>query len=156
MSTAIAVINPVAAIGTAVAGGAELVATIQQGRAQRDASREQRRQNAISNRLQRVSRVRNIRRSIAASRIRRAEVQASGFEFGVAGGTAAQGAAFGVTGDLASSIGAANIQLTGQQTLAESQDRVSGFQQRAATFGSIANLASQFGPQEVSAITSLF
>ena len=153
MSNAIKIaINPVAAVGTLLGGGAEVLSIIEQ----RKARKEQRRQNDISNRLQRVGRVRNIRRSIAAARIRRAEVQSAGFEFGVAGGTAAQGAAFGVTGDLASSIGASNIQITGQQTLADSQNRVSGFEQQAATFGSIANLTSQFGGQEVSAITSLF
>ncbi len=87
MSNAIKIaINPVAAVGTLLGGGAEVLSIIEQ----RKARKEQRRQNDISNRLQRVGRVRNIRRSIAAARIRRAEVQSAGFEFGVAGGTAAQ------------------------------------------------------------------
>lgn len=135
-----------------VVGAAAGVSSIVQ---QRKAGKEQRRQNQIQNRIAATKRVRDVRRSIAAARIRRAEVQSAGFEFGVAGGTAVQGAEFGITGDLASSIGAANQQLTGQQAVVASQNRVSSLQQSAATFGGIANLAGQFDEQAVAAITSL-
>jgi hypothetical protein len=122
---------------------------------QRKAGKEQRRQSQIQNRIAATRRVRSIKRNIAASRIRRAEAQSAGFEFGVAGGTAAQGAEFGITGDLASSIGASNQQFTGQQAVVASQNRVSSLQQSAATFGGIANLAGQFDEQAVASITSL-
>lgn len=139
-----------AALVVSIVGG---VSSIVQ---QRKAGKEQRRQNQIQNRIAATRRVRDVRRSIAAARIRRAEVQSAGFEFGVAGGTAVQGAEFGITGDLASSIGAANQQLTGQQVLAAGQNRISSLQQSAATFGGIANLASQFDEQAVASIQSLF
>jgi len=142
MVTAAAVIGAVAAVGSVVQA--------------RKAGKAQRRQAQISNRIAATRRVRDVRRSIAEARIRRAQAQSAGFEFGVAGGTAAQGAAFGVTGDLASSIGASGQQFTGQQVLAAGQDRISSLQQSAATFGGIANLAGQFDEQSVAAITSLF
>ncbi len=122
---------------------------------QRKAGKEQRRQNQIQNRIAATRRVRDVRRNIAAARIRRAEAQSAGFEFGVAGGTAVQGAEFGITGDLASSIGASGQQFTGQQAVVASQNQVSSLQQSAATFGGIANLAGQFDEQSVAAITSL-
>lgn len=122
---------------------------------QRRAGKEQRKQNQIRNRIAATKRVRDIRRNIAAARIRRAEVQSAGFEFGVSGGTAVQGAEFGITGDLAGSIGAANQQLTGQQAIISSQNQVSRLQQSAATFGGIANLAGQFDEQAVASIKSL-
>lgn len=135
-----------------VIGAVSAVSSIVQ---QRRAGREQRRQNQVQNRIAATRRVRDIRRNIAASRIRRAEVQSAGFEFGVSGGTAVQGAEFGITGDLASSIGASNVQFTGQQAVIASQNRISSLQQSAATFGGIANLAGQFDEQAVAAITSL-
>lgn len=122
---------------------------------QRKASKEQQRQNEISNRIQARSRMRGVRRAIAEARIRRAQVQAAGFEFGVAGGTAVSGAEFGVTGDLASSIAESQQQFTGQQVIAQSQNRVSQLQQSAATFGGISNLAGQFDEQAVAAISNL-
>lgn len=122
---------------------------------QRKAGKEQRRQIEIQNRLESTKRVRNIKRAIASARVRRAEVQAAGFQLGVAGGTAAQGAAAGVTGELASAIGAANLQLTGQQAIAASQTRVSEFQQSASTFGAISSLAGQFDAQSIASIQEL-
>ena len=136
-----------------VVGAISTVASVVQ---QRKAGKEQRRQNQIQNRIAATKRVRDVRRNIAAARIRRAEVQSAGFEFGVAGGTAVQGAEFGITGDLASSIGASNQQFTGQQAVVASQNRVSSLQQSAATFGGIANLAGQFDAQAFESIQSLF
>lgn len=122
---------------------------------QRKAGKEQRRQIEIQNRIEATKRVRNIKQAIAEARIRRAEVEAAGFQLGVSGGTAAQGAAAGVTGDLASTIGAANLQFTGQQAIAASQNRVSSFQQSASTFGSISSLAGMFDEQAIASITDL-
>jgi len=141
LGTVLKVITAVAAVGSAVQA--------------RRAGKEQRRQNEISNRIAATKRVRNIRRTIAEARIRRGQVEAGGFQFGVAGGTAVQGAVAGITSDVGGAIGAANQQFTGQQAIVASQNRASGLQQSAATFGSISNLASQFTPQNIAAVTEL-
>ncbi len=142
MATAFLVISAVSAVASVVQ--------------QRKAGKEQRRQNKIKGRIAATRRMRDVRRSIAASRIRRGEVQAAGFGFGVAGGTAVSGATAGIQGDLGGAIGASNQQFTGQQAVAASQDIVSGFQQSAATFGGISSLAEQFDEQAVSSISGLF
>jgi len=136
-----------------------LVSAVASNRQQVKAGREQRRQNQIQNRIAATKRVRNIRRTIAEARVRRAQTEAAGFQFGVAGGSAVQGAVAGITGDVGGAIGAANQQFTGQQAIAESQNRISQFQQSAATFGAISSLAGQFsgaqGSQNIAAIQSL-
>ena len=121
----------------------------------RRAGKEQRKQNEIQNRIAATKRVRNIRRSIAQSRIQRGQVEAAGFQFGVSGGTAVQGAVGGLTSDLGGAIGAANQQFTGQQALVASQNRISQFQQSAATFGAISSLAGQFDEQAIASISNL-
>ncbi len=122
---------------------------------QRKAGKEQRRQNEIQNRIAATKRVRNIRRSIAQARIARAQVESAGFQLGVSGSTAVQGAVAGITSDVGGVIGAANQQFTGQQAIVASQNRVSQFQQQAATFGAISNLAGQFNDQNIAAISDL-
>lgn len=126
---------------------------------QRKAGKEQRRQVQIQNRIAATKRVRNIRQTIAEARVRRAQAESAGFQFGVSGGTAVQGAVAGITGDVGSVIGAANQQFTGQEAIAESQNRISSLQQSASTFGSIASLASMFtgagGEQNIAAISDL-
>lgn len=119
---------------------------------QRDVSKEQRKQNSIRNRIAATKRVRDIRKAVATARVRRAEVESAGFQFGVAGGTAVQGATAGVTGDLASVIGASNIQFTGQQVLAESANRISELQQSIATLGAVSQLASELASAATSAV----
>lgn len=129
---------------------------------QRKAGKEQRRQVQIQNRIAATKRVRNIRQTIAEARVRRAQAESAGFQFGVSGGSAVQGAVAGITGDVGGAIGAANQQFTGQEAIAESQNRISSLQQSASTFGSIASLAGMFtggagsaGGQNRAAITSL-
>lgn len=122
---------------------------------QRKISREQRKQQEVSSRIQARTRMRGVRRAIAEARIRRGQAQAAGFEFGVAGGSAVTGAEFGITGDLASSIAQSQQQFTGQQVLAAGQTRISELQQSAKTFGAISNLAGQFDEQAVAAIQGL-
>jgi hypothetical protein len=129
---------------------------------QRRASKEQRRQNKVSNKIAANKRARDIRRQIAARRVQVAEAQASGFAFGVEGGTAVQGAVGGLTSDFASSIGAANQQFTGQQALASSQNRVSSLMSSANTFQGVGQLAGMFsggegseGAQNRAAISNL-
>ena len=118
MATGLAI---VAAIG-AVAGAVE----------QRKISKAQRRQNKLTNKIAAITRQRSIKRSIASSRITVAQQQAAGFQLGVAGGTAVQGAAAGVVSDVASTIGASNLQFTGQQFISGFQDEISRAQQAQA------------------------
>lgn len=144
------------ATAAAVVGAVAAVASLLQ---QRKAGKEQVRQTQIRNRVADAQRKRNIRRAIAQARIRRAEVESTSVTLGVAGGSAAQGAAQGITGDLASVLGAANLQFAGQTAVAASANRVSALQQSAATFGSISSIAGLFtgvgGEQNVAAVTSL-
>jgi hypothetical protein len=126
------------------------------------AGKVQRKQNAISNRIAATQRTREVRRSIAARRIQTANTQAQGFQLGVAGGTAVQGATFGLASDSASSIAASNQQFTGQQVLSGLSDKMSRLQSQASTFGAISSLAGMFtggvgteGAQNRAAIASL-
>lgn len=121
----------------------------------RKAGKEQRRQNEIQNRIAATKRVRNIRRSIAEARIRRGQAESAGFQLGVAGGTAVQGAVSGIISDVGGVIGAANQQFTGQEAIVASQNRISALQQQASTFGAISSLAGQFNDQNIAAITDL-
>ena len=79
---------------------------------QRKIGKEQRRQNRVANKIAAQRRTRDIRRAIAANRIQQGQAQALGFQLGVGGGTAVQGATQGLQGDLASSIGFSNLQFT--------------------------------------------
>ena len=152
-----AAITSIIIAGVAIAGTA---ISIQQ---QRKASKEQRRQNKVSNRIAANKRMRDIRRSIAAQRIRRGEIQAQGFQFGVSGSSAVAGATGGLRSDLASNIGASNQQFTGQQAITSISDRISSLQSSASTFGSIASIAGNFtggegsaGAQNRAAVSGVF
>lgn len=139
-----------------------VVATVFSAVQQRKAAKAQRKQNKVANRIAQNKRMRDIRRQIALQRVRRAEIQAAGFQLGVAGGSAVAGATGGLTSDLGSSIGAANQQFTGQQAITAISDRISRFQQNAATAGAIGSIAGSFagvpgteGAQNRAAIESL-
>ncbi len=110
----------------------------------RKARKEQKRQGEIRTRIAANKRVRDIKRTIATSRVDRAAAEAAGFQFGVSGGSAVQGASAGIGSDTATSIGASNQQFTGQQAIQASQDRVAGFQGNSSIFGSIASISGQF------------
>lgn len=137
MAEAALAISVISAIGGAVA--------------QRKASKAQRKQNRIQNRLAAQKRTRDTKRAIASRRVRVAELESAGFQLGVSGGTAVAGATAGVVGDVASTIGASNRQFTGAQFVADLQTDISGFQQTAQTFGSIGQVAGQFGFGETGA-----
>lgn len=138
-----------------VAAGATVVGAVNTSKARR----EQRRQNAIANRIAANKRMRDIKRAIALSRVRRAELQSQGFQLGVAGGTAVSGSVAAVTSDVAGSIAASNQQFTGQQALTAVSDRISALQSNAATAGAIGAIAGQFtgaqGQQNIAAIKSI-
>lgn len=144
MATGLAI---VAAIG-AVAGAVQ----------QRKIGKEQKKQNKIKNKLAAIKRNRDIKRSIAASRIQIAEQQAVGFQLGVSGGTAVQGASAGVQSDTASAIAASNVQFSGQQQLAQSQDRISNIQGTQAIAGAVTSIAGGLAsnPQAVAGIEDVF
>jgi len=143
MATGLAI---VAAIG-AVAGAVE----------QRKISKAQRRQNRLTNKIAAITRQRNIKRSIATSRIQVAQQQALGFQLGVSGGTAVEGARAGVISDVASTIGASNLQFTGATFISGLQDEISRAQQAQAGFGAVTSIAGGLAGNEqaVAALTGL-
>ncbi len=143
MGTALAVI---AAVG-AVAGAVQ----------QRKIGKVQRRQNKLTNKVAAISRQRSIKRSIAASRVQVAQQQAAGFQLGVAGGTAVQGAVSGVRSDIASGIGASNLQFTAQGFQAGFADRISGLQSDVAAASAVTSIAGGLSgsPQTIAALEGL-
>ena len=143
MATALAVVGVISAFAGA--------------REQRKIGRAQRKQNRLTNKIAAITRRRNVKRGIAASRIQVAQQQAAGFQLGVAGGTAVAGATSGVISDTASGIGFSNLQFTGQQFQAGFADDISTAQGNQATFGAIGSIAGGLSqnPQAVAALTSL-
>ena len=143
MATALLVISAISAVAGAVQ--------------QRNIGRAQKRQNRISNKVAAITRQRNIRRSIAASRIQVAQQQALGFQLGVSGGSAVQGGTAGIIGDTATAIGQSNLQFTGQQFIADQQNRISTAQQVQAGFGALSSLSGSLASNEqaTAALTNL-
>ncbi len=143
MATGLAV---VAAIG-AVVGAVQ----------QKKISKAQKRQNRLTNKIAAIDRQRSTKRAIAASRIQVADTQAVGFQLGVGGSTAVQGATAGILGDTATALGASNLQLEGQQFLSGLSDDISGFQQTGATAGAVSSIAGGLAsnPRATAAITNL-
>lgn len=138
-----------------IAAGAAIFGAVQQ----RKVAKEQRRQNRVSNRIAANKRMRDIRRSIALARVRRAELQSQGFQLGVAGGSAVAGAVGALTTDVSTAIGASQQQFTGQLALTAISDRISRIQQNAATAQAIGSIASTFsgaaGAQNVAAVQDI-
>jgi hypothetical protein len=127
MATALAVISVIGAVGGFVQ--------------QRKISKAQKKQNKLTNKVAAISRRRNVKRSIAASRIQIAQQQSMGFSLGVAGGTAVQGATSGVASDTASGIGQSNLQFASQGFLSGFSNDISQAQQNQAGFGAISSIA---------------
>lgn len=124
---------------------------------QRKIGKQQRRQNKLTNKIAAISRRRNVKRSIAASRIQVGLQQSLGFQLGVSGGTAVQGATSGVISDTASTIGASNLQFVGQQFQAGFADNISRLQGTQALAGSVSQIAGGLAanPQATAALESL-
>ncbi|MEE8207844.1 MAG: hypothetical protein V3T88_02670 [Nitrosomonadaceae bacterium] len=143
MATGLAI---VAAIG-AVAGAVQ----------QRKISKAQRRQNKLTNKVAAITRQRNVKRSIAASRIQVGIQQSLGFQLGVGGGTAVQGGTAGILSDTASTIGQSNLQFASQGFLSGFQDDISRAQQSQAAFGAVTSIAGGLAsnPQATAALTNL-
>jgi len=143
MATALAVIS-IIGIG---------VSTVQQ----RKIGKQQRKQNQLTNKIAAISRRRNVKRSIAASRIKVGLQQSLGFQLGVSGGTAVQGGTAGLVSDTASAVGASNLQFTGQQFQAGFADSISRSQGTQALAGAVTQIAGGLAanPQAVAALSSL-
>lgn len=144
MATALAVVS---LIGTAV-GAVQ----------SRKASKRQRRQNKVQNKIAAIQRTRATKRNIAASRIQIAQQQSVGFQLGVGGGTAVQGATQGVLGDTATSLGAANTQFEQQQISANFANSQSRLQSNIATTGAITSITGGLAtnPQAVASLEDAF
>ena len=108
---------------------------------QRKAAKTQRKQNEVSNRIAANTRMRSVKRSIAAGRVRRGEIQAAGFAQGVAGGSAVAGATGALASDQGSAIGASNQQFTGQLALTSLSNTISRQQSNAAMAGAGSQIA---------------
>lgn len=108
---------------------------------QRKAAKTQRKQNEVSNRIAANQRVRSVRRSIAAGRVRRGQLEAAGFAGGVAGSSVVAGATGALATDVATAQGASNQQFTGQLALSSLSDTISRQQSRAAVAGAGSQIA---------------
>jgi hypothetical protein len=104
-------------------------------------SAAQQRQNQIKNRIAATQRARSIRQTVARNRIKRAELESSGFKFGVAGGSQVQGATGAAQSDTAGAIGASNQQFTGQQVVSSIQDDISRMNSNIAVAGAVSSIA---------------
>ena len=142
MATALAVVAVVAA-------GVQAIQT-------RKAAKVQKKQNEVSNRIASNTRMRSVKRSIAAGRVRQGEVQAAGFSQGVAGGSAVQGALAGIRSDQAGAQAASNQQFTGQVALSSLSNKITSLQSSAATAGAIGAIAGGISqPQNFEALSAL-
>lgn len=108
---------------------------------QRKAAKTQRKQNEVSNRIAANQRVRAVRQSIAAGRVRRGQIQAAGFAGGVSGSSAVAGATGALATDVATAQGASNQQFTGQLALTSLSNTISSQQSRAASFAAGSQIA---------------
>ncbi len=115
---------------------------------QRKISKEQKKQNKLSNKIAAITRRRGVRKQIAASRIQVAQAQSAGFQLGVSGGTAVEGAVAGITSDTASSIGASNLQAVGQGFIADIQDTISDLSGQIGISNAIGGLAGVIGADD--------
>lgn len=140
----------------AVAAIIGAAAAVYGGVQQRKARKEQERQNRVANRIAATRRRRSIRAAIARGRVQRAQQESAGFALGVSGGTAVQGAVQGTASSVNEAITASNQQFTGQQVIAESQNRISQFLSNAETAGTIGQVAGAVTPQSASSVSNLF
>jgi len=128
---------------------------------QRKAAKVQRKQNEVSNRIAANVRMRSVKRSIAAGRVRRGQIEAAGFAQGVSGGSAVAGATGALASDQASAVAASNQQFTGQLALTALSNRISSLQSSAATASALGSIAGSFagggaGAQNAAAVGSFF
>lgn len=90
----------------------------------RKQSKAQQKQNDVTNRIAATKRARDIRQTVARNRVKRGELEAAGFQFGVAGSSQVAGATGAAQSDAAGAIGASNQQFTGQQVLSDLSNQI--------------------------------
>lgn len=134
------------------------ISTIASAVKQKKIAKAQEKQNKIANKVSAIGRSRKIKQAIASSRIQAAEAQAAGFQLGVSGGTAVQGAVQGVRQDTASAIGSSNLQTAGSGFIADIQSSISSLQGQVSTFQTISSIATSIAgsPQAVGALEDAF
>ena len=130
--------GPVGAVVGAVGAFAAGEAQERRERAANRSLAEQRRANAINNAQQDIARQRQIRQSIAESRVRRAQIISAGFSGGP------EGAGQSITGDAGSAIGAARTQQGAAFGISLASDRAASFNRQAQStniFDTISGIA---------------
>lgn len=134
----------VAAIATVVSAVAGIGSAVVQRKQQKKVAKEQRRQNMLANKQAARDRARNIRQAVAQQRVVTAEAQQAGFQFGVPGSSAVQGAVQGGQTDLAGNIAASNQQFSIQSLIGESQDKIAGIRSQFNPFAATQAIGSIF------------
>ncbi len=141
-----------------ILAGISAASAVYSGVQQRKVRKAQKKQNRLTNKIAAIGRRRNIKKQIASSRIRIAQAQSMGFNLGVSGGTAVQGAVSGITSDTASSIGFSNLQSVGQGFLADIQDNISDLSSNIGISNAIGGIAGGLAnnPKAVAGLDDLF
>lgn len=102
----------------------------------------------VANKQASIQRQREIRQRLAASRVQRAHVIASGFSAGSPGASTVSGAAGGIQSDVASNVGFSNQMFGLEQArvgyLNQAANYQSQGQQAASVFGGIQDIAGLF------------
>lgn len=129
----------------AVATFASIKGKKEQAKQARRAASERKLQNAINNKQQQVARQRNIRQLVARSRVLAAQQIQAGVTQGLPGASAIAGTTGAIRGDLATSIGAANIQQAAAVGISQSQGRETDFLVAANSPNRFTNIAAIAG-----------
>ena len=146
-AAAAAVISAVASVGSAVM-------QYQRGK---QIQREQQKQARVANAQEGRRRAAEIARRVAITRAENAQVEQAGYQYGVAGSSAVQGAVGGSMSSLAGQIGLSQQQMGTQQLIAASQNSISGIQSRFDPFAAVAMTSQAFtNPQANRAMADWF
>lgn len=130
-----------AAASTAAAVGGT-VASIQQSRR---AQRAQEKAASVDRAQAEIANQRAIRQQIIRSRAQQAQLQAQGVATGTTDSSSQAGGIGSAQTQTAANVGFARQTQAAGRAVNELTTRASGYQGRAATFGAVANLPTQFG-----------
>ncbi|MEE8597920.1 MAG: hypothetical protein V3S69_00080 [Dehalococcoidales bacterium] len=136
-----ATVAAVAAIVTAVAAVGSAVVTHKQNK---KVAAQQRRQNMLANKQASRDRARSIQKAVAQQRVVTADIEQSGFSFGVAGSSSVATGAGGGQSDLAANIGASNQQFSIQSLIGQSQDKIAGIRSQFNPFAATQAISNVF------------
>lgn len=138
----------VAAIATVVGAVSGVVSARKQAKAAKNARRAQEKAAKVQNKQSNIARQRAVRRSLAQSRVLRAQTLAGGFSSGLQGSSIVSGAVGGIQSDVSANIGASGVQaglegarvgFLGQAGAAQTQGTLA-----ATQFGAISSTAGLF------------